>query len=105
MSTKYFVDECNNESAIVAFSGAKLCRLQNNQIVDVVDLTDVDAAATSDADIYMMQIPKVSSRRNVGFCVDKSGKLIVVCLLTMMKVLEWRQVFFCISEIVDVQNS
>ena len=43
-------------------------------------------------EVTILRVPKVTTRRNVVFCVDKGGKLIVVCLVTMMKVFEWKKV-------------
>ena len=74
-STKLFVDECNNE---------------NDKIVDFVELSDFGDDVTPE--VTILRVPKVTTRRNVVFCVDKGGKLIVVCLVTMMKVFEWKKV-------------
>ena len=89
-STKLFIDECNNENVVVAFNDGSLCRLQNDKIVDFVELSDFGDDVTPE--VTILRVPKVTTRRNVVFCVDKGGKLIVVCLVTMMKVFEWKKV-------------
>ena len=90
-TTKIFNDEANNEDAIVAFSGGRLGRLKENQFVDILEFSDFDDSTTN-CDIQTIQIPKVVSRRNVAFCVDKNGRLLVVCLHTMMVISEWNKV-------------
>ncbi len=90
-TTKIFNDEANNEDVIVAFSGGRLSRLRKNQFVDILDLSDFNDSSTN-CDIQTIQVPKVTSRRNVTFCVDKNGRLLVVCLQTMMVISEWNKV-------------
>jgi hypothetical protein len=82
--TKLFRDECNNDNVIVAFSDGQLGRLCQDRIVDITDVSEVD--------IVILAVPKVASRRNVVFCVDRRGKLIVVCLHTFITISEWNKV-------------
>ena len=53
-----FVDECNNDSGVAAFSGAKLGRLLNGKIVDAADLADVGSVATPEDEIRFLRVPK-----------------------------------------------
>ena len=96
-STKVFRDEADNVDTLVALKGGRLARLVDNQIVDVTDISGFDISTNGDDvscsnDVHILRVPKVPSRRNMAFCVDKKGKLIVVCLYTMIAMFEWNQV-------------
>ena len=83
-ASKNFIDECNNKNTLIAFKGGRLGRLIIDRIVEISDVSDFD--------IDILAVPKVSSRRNVVFCIDRSGKLIVVCLHTFITISEWQKV-------------
>ena len=58
-----FVDECNNDSGVAAFSGAKLGLLLNGKVVDVADLANVGVAPKPEDEVRILRAPKVVFER------------------------------------------